>query len=119
MTAFWNAGKNAKSPALWNHLLEPPLRQMKQPIQSKLDYRLDLAVSMDMLVWVTKPVLLFLWWNLKASKWCDADEPTKPKSKPAAVWRWFNQHCIPSKTMFKMNHVVIYYEFILLKMALL
>jgi hypothetical protein len=27
--AFWNAGKNAKNPALWNHL-EPPLQQMNQ-----------------------------------------------------------------------------------------
>jgi hypothetical protein len=27
--AFWNAGKNAKNPALWNHL-ELPLQQMNQ-----------------------------------------------------------------------------------------
>jgi hypothetical protein len=33
----------------------------KEPIQSKLDYRLDLAVTINMLVWVTKPVLLILW----------------------------------------------------------
>jgi hypothetical protein len=26
---FWNAGKDAKNPALWNHL-EPPLQQMNQ-----------------------------------------------------------------------------------------
>jgi hypothetical protein len=43
--------------------LKPPRAAIttNEPIQSKLDYRLDLAVSIDMLVWVTKPVLLFLW----------------------------------------------------------
>jgi hypothetical protein len=43
--------------------LKPPRAAImtNEPIQSKLEYRLDLAVSIDMLVWVTKPVLLILW----------------------------------------------------------
>jgi hypothetical protein len=41
--------------------LKPPRAAIttNEPIQSKLDYRLDLAVSINMLVLVTKPILLF------------------------------------------------------------
>jgi hypothetical protein len=43
--------------------LKPPRAAImtNEPIQSKLDYRLDLAVFINVLVWVTKPVPLFLW----------------------------------------------------------
>jgi hypothetical protein len=43
--------------------LKPPRAAImtNEPTQSKLDYILDLAVSINMLVWVTKPVLLILW----------------------------------------------------------
>jgi hypothetical protein len=88
--------------------LKPPTAAIttNEPIQSKLDYRLNLAVSIDMLVWVTKPVLLFLW-DLEMM-WFE------PKNtKKLAVWCWFNRQWIYSKMMLTMNHVLIYYEFIL------
>jgi hypothetical protein len=58
--------------------LKPPRAAImtNEPIQSTLDYRLHLAVSIDMLVWVTKPVLLILW-DLEVT-WF---EPKKPKSR--------------------------------------
>jgi hypothetical protein len=87
--------------------LKPPRAAIttNEPIQSKLDCRLDLAVSIDMHVWVTKPVLLFLW-DLEVT-WFE------PKNtKKLAIWRWFNRQWIHSKMMLPMNHVLIYYEFI-------
>jgi hypothetical protein len=88
--------------------LKPPRAAIttNEPIQSKLDYRLDLAVSINMLVLVTKPVLLFFW-TLKCR-----DSSQKNTKKPA-VWHWFNQQWIHSKMILPMNHVLIYYEFIL------
>jgi hypothetical protein len=88
--------------------LKPPRAAIttNEPIQSKLNYRLDLAVSIDMLVWDTKPVLSFLW-DLEVT-WF------KPKnSKKPAIWHWFNRQWIHSKMIFPMNHVLIHYEFIL------
>jgi hypothetical protein len=88
--------------------LKPPRAAIatNEPIQSELDYRLGLAVSIDMLVWVTKPVLLFLW-DLEVT-WFEPKITKKP-----AIWRWFNRQWIHSKMMLPMNHVLIYYEFIL------
>jgi hypothetical protein len=88
--------------------LKPPTAAIttNETIQSKLDYRLDLAVSIDMLVWVTKPVLVFLW-DLEVT-WFEPKNTKKP-----AIWRWFNRQWIHSKMMLPMNHVLIYYEFIL------
>jgi hypothetical protein len=82
--------------------LKPPRAAIttNEPIQSKLDYRLDLAVSIDMLAWVTKPVFLFLW-DLEVT-WFEPKNTKKP-----AVWRWFNRQWIHSKMMFDRNYTAM------------
>jgi hypothetical protein len=90
-----------------SNTLKPPRAAIttNEPIWNKLDYRLDLVISIDMLVWVTKPVLLILW-HLEVM-WF------KPKTKKPAVWCWFNRQWIHSKMMLPMIHILINYEFIL------